>query len=78
MTVEEAVKEFIKPLKTDKDFSDDPNIYMPSCAEKREFAIAELEQIKAEIAESFSSSVSDCIYIIDKHISKLKGDINGK
>lgn len=37
--------------------------------------IAELEKIKVEIEESFSSSVDDCIYIIDKHISELKGEL---
>ena len=36
--------------------------------------VKELEKIKAEIAESFSSSVSDCIYIIDNHILELKGE----
>lgn len=36
--------------------------------------ITELDKIKAEIAESFSSSVSDCIYIIDNRISELKGE----
>ena len=43
---------------------------------KKEGLIEELEQIKAEIAESFSSSVSDCIYIIDNRISELKGENN--
>lgn len=40
----------------------------------KETFIAELEKIKAEIAESFSSSVADCIYIIDNRISELKGN----
>ena len=37
----------------------------------------ELEKIKKEIAESFSSSVCDCIYIIDNHIFELEGENNG-
>ncbi len=36
--------------------------------------IEELESVKSEIDESFSSSVSDCVYIIDKRITELKGE----
>lgn len=72
MTPEEAKKFIAQSVKSDVDMALVADAIKSLGQEQS--TIAELEKIKAEIAESFSSSVADCIYIIDNRISYLKGD----
>lgn len=44
---------------------------------QKEFAIKELEKIKAEFEDRFLLNQTVAIQIIDKHISELKGENNG-